>query len=110
MLDTRAADSGRHRAAPSLGCLDGLLCRGGAHGLVRDQRRRRPRRRRVRRGPPPLLDPARERDTRRILRLFAPYRARLSVVLGLIVLSSVLNGISPFLLRAIIGVAFVSTT
>jgi ATP-binding cassette subfamily B protein len=85
---------------------------GGAHGLSASSGAGRGRGRGTRgRGsgdsPPPLLDPARERDTRRILRLFAPYKARLSVVLGLIVLSSVLNGISPFLLRAIIGVAFV---
>jgi ATP-binding cassette subfamily B protein len=81
---------------------------GGAHGLsATSGSGGRGRRRGSGDGPPPLLDPARERDTRRIVRLFAPYRARLSVVLGLIVLSSVLNGISPFLLRAIIGVAFV---
>jgi ATP-binding cassette, subfamily B, bacterial len=85
---------------------------GGAHGLSATSGGGRGRGRGSRgRGsgdsPPPLLDPARERDTKRILRLFAPYKARLSVVLGLIVLSSVLNGISPFLLRAIIGVAFV---
>jgi ATP-binding cassette subfamily B protein len=52
--------------------------------------------------PPPLLDPARERDARRIARLFAPYRWRLATVLSLIVLSSGLSMISPFLLRAVL--------
>ena len=35
-----------------------------------------------------------------VLRMFAPYRGRLGVVLGLIVISSVLSMLSPFLLRA----------
>ena len=52
--------------------------------------------------PPSLLDPDREREGRRIARLFAPYRARLAAVLGLIVLSSGLSMISPFLLRAVL--------
>jgi ATP-binding cassette subfamily B protein len=52
--------------------------------------------------PPPLLDPDRQRDTHRIIRLFAPYRARLGGVLALIVLSSGLSMISPFLLRAVL--------
>jgi ATP-binding cassette subfamily B protein len=52
--------------------------------------------------PPPLLDPSRERDRRRILRLFAPYRARLTAVLVLIVVSSGLSMVSPFLLRAVL--------
>jgi ATP-binding cassette subfamily B protein len=52
--------------------------------------------------PPPLLDPARERDARRILGLFAPYRWRLGMVLGLIVVSSGISMISPFLLRAVL--------
>ena len=85
---------------------------GGAHGLSASSGGGRGRGRGSRGlgsgdGPPPLLDPGRERDTRRILRLFAPYKARLSVVMGLILVSSALNGVSPFLLRAIIGVAFV---
>jgi ATP-binding cassette subfamily B protein len=50
--------------------------------------------------PPPLMDPTRERDGRRILRLFAPYKARLAAVLGLIVLGSGLSMISPFLVKA----------
>ena len=49
-----------------------------------------------------MLDPERERDARRILRLFAPYRLRLSGVMGLIVLSSGLSIISPFLLRDVL--------
>jgi len=52
--------------------------------------------------PPPLLDPERQRDGRRILRLFAPYRGRLGLVLGLILLSSGLSMISPFLLVAVL--------
>src|ERR1700722_14554393 len=53
-------------------------------------------------GPPELLDPGRERDRRRIMRLFAPYRARLAGVLALIVFSSGLSMISPFLLRTVL--------
>ena len=49
--------------------------------------------------PPPLMDPTRERDRRRILRLFAPYRWRLAAVLTLIVFGAGLGMISPFLLK-----------
>lgn len=52
--------------------------------------------------PPPLLDPDRQRDTHRIIRLFAPYRWRLAGVLALIILSSGLSMISPFLLRDVL--------
>src|ERR1700759_3508065 len=52
--------------------------------------------------PPPLMDPTRERDTKRILALFRPYRARLSVVLSLIVFSAGLGMVQPFLLRAVL--------
>src|ERR1035437_3971773 len=52
------------------------------------------------RKPPPLMDPSRERDRRRILRLFSPYRWRLTSVLLLIVISSGLGMVSPFLRRA----------
>ena len=41
-------------------------------------------------------------DTRRIARLFKPYRARLTTVLGLIGLSAGLSMISPFLLREVL--------
>jgi ATP-binding cassette, subfamily B, bacterial len=51
---------------------------------------------------PPPLDPNRRRDRRRVLGLFRPYRARLSSVLGLIVFSSALSMVSPFLLRAVL--------
>jgi ATP-binding cassette subfamily B protein len=51
------------------------------------------------REPPPLLDPTRERDTRRILGLFRPYRIRLGGVLLLIVLSAGVSMLNPFLLR-----------
>jgi ATP-binding cassette subfamily B protein len=42
---------------------------------------------------------------RRIARLFRPYRARLSAVLGLIVISAALGMASPFLLRAVLDTA-----
>ena len=51
------------------------------------------------RKPPPLMDPTRERDSRRILRLFRPYRARLTVVLVMIVFSAGISMLQPFLLR-----------
>jgi len=43
--------------------------------------------------------------TRRILRLFRPYRGRLSTVLALIVVSAGLGMVSPFLLRDVLDVA-----
>jgi ATP-binding cassette, subfamily B, bacterial len=46
------------------------------------------------------MDPTRQRESRRILALFRPYRGRLAVVLGMIVFSTGLSMISPFLLRA----------
>jgi ATP-binding cassette subfamily B protein len=49
--------------------------------------------------PPALMDPSRPRDRGRILALFGPYRWRLGLVLGLIVLSSLLGLLNPFLLR-----------
>ncbi len=52
--------------------------------------------------PPPLMDPERERDGRRIMRLFAPYRWQLVWVLGLIVISAGLSMLSPFLLRDVL--------
>jgi len=52
--------------------------------------------------PPPLMDPTRERDRRRILRLFAPYRRRLTVVLSMIVFSAGLGMLQPFLLRDVL--------
>jgi ATP-binding cassette subfamily B protein len=55
--------------------------------------------------PPPLLDPDRQRDTHRIVRLFAPYRWRLGWVLFLIALSSGISMISPFLLRDVLDEA-----
>src|ERR1700761_5196282 len=59
-----------------------------------------------RRGEPPsLMDPDRKRDPHRIMALFAPYRARLAAVIGLIVFSSGLGIISPFLLRAVLDTA-----
>ena len=48
---------------------------------------------------PELLDPTRERDNRRILRLFKPYRLRLGIVLGMIVISAAVSMINPFLIR-----------
>ena len=55
-----------------------------------------------RKKPPPLMDPTRERDTRRILALFKPYRVRLFSVLALIVFSAGLSMLQPFLLRDVL--------
>jgi ATP-binding cassette subfamily B protein len=52
--------------------------------------------------PPPLMDPSRKRDRHRILALFRPYRARLTVVLVMIVFSAGLGMVSPFLLKAVL--------
>src|SRR5918994_59983 len=53
----------------------------------------------------PVVRPAdravRRANLRRIVRLFRPYRARLSAVLGLIVVSSALGAIPAFLLQRI---------
>lgn len=51
---------------------------------------------------PPLLDPSRKRDGRRILALFAPYRARLALVIVLIVISAGLSMVNPFLVREVL--------
>jgi ATP-binding cassette, subfamily B, bacterial len=56
------------------------------------------------RKPPPLMDPTRKRDTRRILALFQPYRFRLSAVLVLIVASAGIAILQPFLLRKALDV------
>ncbi len=62
--------------------------------------------------PPPLMDPSRERERRRILRLFRPYRWRLAAVMGLIVFSAGLGILQPFLLRDVLdeGIAQHNTT
>ena len=52
---------------------------------------------------PELLDPQRQRDGRRIMHLFAPYKARLLGVITLIVFSSALGVIPPFLLRLVLA-------
>jgi ATP-binding cassette, subfamily B, bacterial len=49
---------------------------------------------------PDLMDPSRQRDGARILALFRPYRARLTVVLVMIVISAGVSMLNPFLLRA----------
>jgi ATP-binding cassette subfamily B protein len=56
------------------------------------------------RTPPPLMDPTRKRDGRRILALFRPYRMRLAAVLVLIVISAGVSMLSPFLLRQALDV------
>ncbi|MFZ0971129.1 MAG: ABC transporter ATP-binding protein [Solirubrobacteraceae bacterium] len=56
------------------------------------------------RKPPPLMDPTRQRDTARILALFKPYRIRLTAVLVLIVVSSGIAILQPFLLREALDV------
>jgi ATP-binding cassette subfamily B protein len=55
--------------------------------------------------PPALMDPERKRDPHRIMALFRPYRVRLAAVIGLIVFSSGLGIISPFLLKAVLDTA-----
>jgi ATP-binding cassette, subfamily B, bacterial len=52
--------------------------------------------------PPPLMDPTRERDRARILRLFKPYRVRLTIVLSMIIFSAGLSMLQPFLLRGVL--------
>jgi ATP-binding cassette subfamily B protein len=52
------------------------------------------------RGPPPLMDPGRRRDGRRILALFRPYWLRLASVLVLIALSAGASIVNPFLIRS----------
>jgi len=63
--------------------------------------------RRAARLAPPADDArgARTRDVRRIMRLFRPYRARLGLVVGLIVVSAGAGMVSPFLLREVLDVA-----
>jgi ATP-binding cassette subfamily B protein len=56
--------------------------------------------------PPPLLDPERPRDRRRVVSLFAPYRARLGGVIGLIVFGAGLSMLTPFLTRSVLDTAF----
>jgi ATP-binding cassette subfamily B protein len=55
--------------------------------------------------PPPLMDPDRERDRHRILSLFTAYKVRLAAVLGLIIFSSAIGMVSPFLLRSVLDTA-----
>jgi ATP-binding cassette subfamily B protein len=52
--------------------------------------------------PPPLMDPTRERDRHRILKLFKPYWKRLTTVLVMIVFGALLSMVSPFLLRSVL--------
>ncbi len=54
---------------------------------------------------PPPQNPEKPADVRRILRLFLPYRGRLTLVLFLVAASSVVSIASPFLLRAILDTA-----
>jgi ATP-binding cassette subfamily B protein len=54
---------------------------------------------------PGTLDPERSRDRHRILALFRPYRARLAAVIALIIVSSAVSMISPFLLRSVLDTA-----
>ncbi|MEA2161032.1 MAG: ATP-binding cassette, subfamily bacterial [Solirubrobacteraceae bacterium] len=54
---------------------------------------------------PGLMDPDRERDRGRVFALFRPYRARLGAVVALIIFSSGLSMVSPFLLRSVLDTA-----
>jgi ATP-binding cassette, subfamily B, bacterial len=49
------------------------------------------------------MDPTRPRDRHRILALFKPYRVRLTIVLVLIVVSSGVSMLNPFLLRDVLN-------
>jgi ATP-binding cassette subfamily B protein len=49
-----------------------------------------------------VTEAAQPTQTRRILRLFHPYRMRLSALLGMIVISAGISMISPFLLRVLL--------
>jgi ATP-binding cassette subfamily B protein len=49
------------------------------------------------------MDPTRSRDRHRILALFRPYRVRLTIVLLLIVVSSGVSMLNPFLLRDVLN-------
>jgi ATP-binding cassette subfamily B protein len=55
------------------------------------------------RKPPPMMDPSRERERRRILGLFRPYRWRLASVLALVVIGAGLGMVNPFLLREVVN-------
>ncbi len=78
--------------------MSGLRAQYGSGDAGRGARSRRSQR--GGREPPPLLDPTRERDTRRILALFRPYRVALGAVLLLIIVSAAVSMLNPFLLRA----------
>jgi ATP-binding cassette subfamily B protein len=62
---------------------------GGMRSMRGDQRK-----------PPPLMDPSRRRDTRRILALFKPYWLKLAIVLVLIGISAAASIVNPFLIRS----------
>ncbi len=72
--------------------------RGGGEGPRRGRRG-------AREEPRPEDVPDRPVSLRRVGRLFVPYRVRLGLLLGLICLTSLLNVVSPFLLRGIIDTA-----
>ncbi len=52
--------------------------------------------------PPPLMDESRKRERGRILRLFSPYRRRLTAVLLLVIVGAGLTTLNPLLLREVI--------
>jgi ATP-binding cassette, subfamily B, bacterial len=54
---------------------------------------------------PPQKEPGKPADTRRILRLFRPYRGRLALVGLLVAAASLVSVASPFLLRAVLDIA-----
>ena len=49
---------------------------------------------------PQLMDPTRERDRGRILRLFRPYRRRLTIVVVLVMFAAGISMLNPFLVQA----------
>jgi len=48
---------------------------------------------------PQLMDPTRERDGARILRLFKPYRGRLTIVVVLVIFAAGISMLNPFLVQ-----------
>ena len=85
--------SGNREFGPGFAASHGASAPGGMRAFRRGNPDRKP---------PPLMDPSRERDGRRILRLFRPYRVRLGLVLAMIVFSAGLAMLQPFLLRDVL--------
>ncbi len=75
----------------------GAIHGGAGSGAIRQTRQ-------PEREPPELMDPNRQRDSRRVLALFRPYRRRLTFVLLMIVISAGVSMLNPFLLKRALDV------